>query len=65
MNPRFFALFMAAALLFAAATDYIPAFIDADGKVFGLFSMVLCVDAMILSSGGHDDRDSYYLPDDT
>ena len=33
------ALCLAAALLFAAATNYIPAFIDAEGRVFGLFKL--------------------------
>jgi hypothetical protein len=33
------------ALLFAAATDYIPAFIDAEGRVFGLFQLDIYKDA--------------------
>jgi hypothetical protein len=51
MNPRFAALLLAVALLFAAATDYIPAFIDAQGKVFGLFKLDIYKDALHVASG--------------
>jgi hypothetical protein len=49
--PRWAALFLAAALLFAAATDYIPAFIDAEGRVFGLFQLDIYKDALHVASG--------------
>ena len=49
--PRWAALFLAAALLFAAATDYIPAFIDAEGRVFGLFQLDIYKDALHVVSG--------------
>lgn len=39
------------ALPFAAATDYIPAFIDADGRVFGLFKLDIYKDALHVASG--------------
>ena len=51
MNPRLAAVLLAAALLFAAATDYVPAFIDADGKVFGLFQLDIYKDALHVASG--------------
>jgi hypothetical protein len=51
MNPRLAALILAAALLFAAATDYIPAFIDQDGQVFGLFRLDIYKDALHVVSG--------------
>lgn len=51
MNPRYAALLLAAALLFAAATDYIPAFIDRDGLVFGLFRLDIYKDALHILSG--------------
>lgn len=51
MNPRHPALLLAAALLFAAATDYIPAFIDRDGLVFGLFRLDIYKDALHVASG--------------
>ena len=35
LHPKTASLILAAALLFAAATDYIPAFMDAEGRVFG------------------------------
>jgi hypothetical protein len=38
------------ALLFAAATDYIPAFIDAEGRVFGLFQLDIYKDALHVAS---------------
>jgi hypothetical protein len=48
---RIGALLLAAALLFAAATDYIPAFIDAEGRVFGLFHLDIYKDALHVASG--------------
>ena len=51
MNPRIAAWFLCIALLFAAATDYIPAFIDADGRVFGLFKLDIYKDALHVASG--------------
>jgi hypothetical protein len=48
---RLGALCLAAALLFAAATDYVPAFIDAEGKVFGLFKLDIYKDALHVASG--------------
>ena len=52
MDPkRFAAAFLAAALLFAAATDYVPAFRDAGGKVFGLFALDIYKDALHIASG--------------
>lgn len=51
MNPRLAALLLAAALLFAAATDYIPAFADHDGKVFGLFKLDIYKDVLHVVSG--------------
>jgi hypothetical protein len=48
---RIGALVLAAALLFAAATDYIPAFIDSDGRVFGLFYLDIYKDALHVASG--------------
>jgi hypothetical protein len=51
MNPRFAAWFLCVALLFAAATDYIPAFIDADGRVFGLFKLDIYKDALHVATG--------------
>jgi len=48
---RLGALLLAAALLFAAATDYIPAFIDSDGRVFGLFHLDIYKDALHVASG--------------
>jgi hypothetical protein len=50
-RQRWAALFLAAALLFAAATDYIPAFIDVGGKVFGLFALDIYKDALHVASG--------------
>jgi hypothetical protein len=44
--PRLCALALGLALLFAAATDYIPAFIDAQGRVFGLFHLDIYKDAL-------------------
>ena len=51
MNPRIAAWFLCFALLFAAATDYVPAFIDADGRVFGLFKLDVYKDALHVLSG--------------
>jgi hypothetical protein len=51
MNPRLAALLLCLALWFAAATDYIPAFIDAQGKVFGLFKLDIYKDALHVASG--------------
>jgi len=48
---RIAALMLAAALLFAAATDYIPAFIDSEGRVFGLFHLDIYKDALHVASG--------------
>lgn len=49
--PQAAALAFAAILLFAAATDYIPAFRDAEGRVFGLFRLDVYKDALHLASG--------------
>jgi len=51
MNPRIAAWLLCVALLFAAATDYIPAFIDADGRVFGLFKLDIYKDTLHIASG--------------
>jgi hypothetical protein len=51
INPRAAAVALAAALFFAAATDYVPAFIDTDGKVFGLFRLDIYKDALHVASG--------------
>jgi len=45
------ALVLSAALLFAAATDYIPAFMDSEGRVFGLFRLDIYKDALHVASG--------------
>ena len=50
MLPRLSALLLGLALLFAAATDYIPAFIDAEGRVFGLFRLDIYKDALHVAS---------------
>ena len=42
---------LAAGLLFAAATDYIPAFADQEGRVFGLFQLDIYKDALHVASG--------------
>jgi hypothetical protein len=47
---RLAALLLGLALLFAAATDYIPAFIDAEGRVFGLFRLDIYKDALHVAS---------------
>ena len=51
MIPRLAALLLCLALLFAAATDYIPAFIDTEGRVFGLFKLDVYKDALHVASG--------------
>jgi Domain of unknown function (DUF4383) len=48
---RIAALVLAAGLLFAAATDYVPAFIDSEGRVFGLFHLDIYKDALHVASG--------------
>lgn len=48
--PRLAAVLLGLALLFAAATDYIPAFIDAQGRVFGLFKLDVYKDALHVAS---------------
>jgi hypothetical protein len=45
------ALGLGFALLFAAATDYIPAFMDSEGRVFGLFHLDIYKDALHVASG--------------
>jgi hypothetical protein len=50
INPRAAAAALAVALFFAAVTDYVPAFIDADGKVFGLFRLDVYKDALHVAS---------------
>jgi uncharacterized protein DUF4383 len=49
-RSRLAAGLLGAALLFAAATDYIPAFIDQEGRVFGLFQLDIYKDALHLAS---------------
>jgi hypothetical protein len=49
-SPRLAAALLGAALLFAAATDYVPAFIDAEGRVFGLFKLDIYKDALHVAS---------------
>lgn len=52
MDPqRIAAAGLAVALLFAAATDYVPQFRDAGGKVFGLFALDVYKDALHVASG--------------
>jgi len=48
---RLGAALLALALVFAAATDYVPAFRDEGGKVFGLFALDVYKDALHLASG--------------
>lgn len=48
---RIAAILLGLALLFAASTNYIPAFRDADGKVFGLFALDIYKDALHVASG--------------
>jgi len=45
------AIVLGFALLFAAATDYIPAFMDSEGRVFGLFHLDIYKDALHVASG--------------
>lgn len=47
---RLTAVVLGLGLLFAAATDYVPAFRDADGKVFGLFALDVYKDALHVAS---------------
>lgn len=49
-RSRLAACLLGAALLFATATDYIPAFIDSEGRVFGLFRLDIYKDALHLAS---------------
>ena len=49
-RSRLAACLLGLALLFAAATDYIPAFIDQEGRVFGLFHLDIYKDALHLAS---------------
>lgn len=52
MDPqRLGAAALAVALLFAAATNYVPAFKDEGGKVFGLFALDVYKDALHVASG--------------
>jgi len=51
IDPRLAAAALALALFFAASTDYIPAFIDTDGRVFGLFHLDVYKDALHVASG--------------
>jgi hypothetical protein len=48
---RIATLLLGAALLFAALTDYIPAFMDSEGRVFGLFHLDIYKDALHVASG--------------
>lgn len=48
--PRIAATALGLALMFAAATDYIPAFIDDQGRVFGLFHLDIYKDALHVAS---------------
>lgn len=50
-RQRAAAAFLALALLFAAATDYVPQFRDEGGKVFGLFALDIYKDALHVASG--------------
>ncbi len=50
-KQRWAAAALSAALLFAAATDYVPEFRDAGGKVFGLFALDIYKDALHIASG--------------
>lgn len=49
-RSRLAACLLGLALLFAAATDYVPAFIDAEGRIFGLFHLDIYKDALHLAS---------------
>ncbi len=48
---RIATILLGLALLFAASTNYVPAFRDADGKVFGLFALDIYKDALHVASG--------------
>ena len=50
-SQRIAAAILAVLLLFAASTDYVPAFRDASGKVFGLFALDGYKDALHVASG--------------
>lgn len=50
-RQRWAAAALAVGLLFAAATDYVPAFRDGSGKVFGLFALDVDKDALHVASG--------------
>jgi Domain of unknown function (DUF4383) len=50
-RQRLAAAALAAALLFAALTDYVPQFRDESGKVFGLFALDIYKDALHVASG--------------
>lgn len=50
-RQRYAAAALAAALIFAAATDYVPQFRDEGGKVFGLFALDIYKDALHVVSG--------------
>lgn len=50
-GQRVAAAVLAALLLFAASTDYVPAFRDAGGKVFGLFALDGYKDTLHVASG--------------
>lgn len=49
-RSRLAASLLGAALLFAAVTDYIPALLDSEGRVFGLFHLDIYKDALHLAS---------------
>ena len=51
MIPRLAAAILCLSLWFAAATDYIPAFLDSEGRVFGLFKLDIYKDALHIASG--------------
>ena len=51
MIPRLAAALLCLSLWFAAATDYIPAFLDSEGRVFGLFKLDIYKDALHIASG--------------
>ncbi len=51
MFPRLCAALLALALFFAASTDYVPAFMDSEGRVFGLFHLDIYKDALHVASG--------------
>lgn len=50
-HHRWAAVTLGVTLLFAAATDYIPAFIDEQGRVFGIFYLDVYKDALHVLSG--------------